>query len=79
MLIPKHQTIVKKLAQSAHKHVLNSDTLDLITNAYNLTIQVHRQISVRDLVHNTSSFVIQSDKGRLVLREYAKNINVDSL
>lgn len=79
MLFPKPQTILNRVLPNSKEYIFPLKTIQLLSEEYGFNIYKCKQIRKQNQVHETNPFLVESDKGKMILREHIRNSNIDRL
>lgn len=79
MLIPRPNILIEKTRQQSRGEVLSTEILQRLSQAYGLEFRRQQQVSRRDQVHDTSTYLFETASGKIILREHVRNVDRDRL
>ena len=79
MLIPRPNTLIEKTRRHSGGEALAAETLQRLSQAYGLEFRQQQQVSRRDQVHDTSTYLFETTQGKIILREHVRNVDRERL
>ena len=79
MRISKPQLILKRFRQGKRGAILPAESIEMLSRGYGIHIHNFEKVSKRDHVHDSGSFLVETEKGKMILREHYRNACEPSL
>ena len=75
MLILRPDTLIEKTKRHSKREVLAREILQRLSQAYGLEFRRQQQLSRRDQVHDTGTYLFETAQGKIILREHVRNVD----
>gem|GEM_PF-194148 len=79
MLIPRPDTLLPKARRQSSGELLSAEIVQRLSQAYGLEFRRQWQVSRRDQVHDTGTYLFETAAGKIILREHVRNVDRNRL